>query len=135
MNRKEILENRKKWITFLKTNPPKIKGMLESFKNQSERCCLGHGCYVFNLQKEVDNQVIYEGSIYCAPPKLIELLGLRDDMGNIPQGYFDGDNVYTELTEMNDETNMTHKEIGEYLESVIEGGDNSPFLPLGDFDE
>lgn len=140
MTRKEILENRRIWIEFLKTNPPKFIGKLENIENQEERCCLGHGCHIFNIDKKemkliTTISVNYGGEFWSAPEKLVELLGLRDEDGTIPDEYFYENLTVTNLLELNDETDMNHRQIGEYLESVIEGGDNSPFLPLEDYPE
>lgn len=101
----------------------------------------------------------------AAPKELIYLLGLHAEMGEweVPadESFWDieEDNSIFEnyfakisklklskkkidllrecnsLADLNDETDFTPRQIGIYLQSVIEGGKDTPFKPLSDYPE
>lgn len=145
------LENRRKWIEFQK-DPKRIKhtGELESMGNPEARCCLGNACAALGLEKTTTyssmyrrRMVEYGGEAEFAPDEVVGALGLYHNSGTIPDGvmYVDSEgNIFQNevvdtiscdsLVSANDETSATHYQIGAYLESVIEGGPNTPFRPL-----
>ena len=137
MKRQEILENRKKWVEFLKS--PEIKkttGMLENI--DQSRCCLGHGCYALGIEREVTNGVIfYEEEDIFAPEVFIEKVGLRGVEGKLKNPYnTEKRDDINSLVELNDETSYSPQQIGEFIEQNITGEEeNSPFKPLKDYDE
>lgn len=148
--RSEILENRKKWIEFLKRpETKKFVGYLENVNNPEERCCLGHACHLFlNDTRHISDKLfVLYGSANeseVAPFELMHKLGLYSNIGNVRSKYdmhfkYDGyDYNFCSLASFNDnnyEIPSTPQIIGEYLESVIEGGDNTPFYSLCDFPE
>ena len=137
MNRNKILENRKKVIAFLKdSSRQKHKGSLENIDNTEERCCLGHMCAALNIQREAYNHCIHydtEGAI--APESLVNMVGLNGQSGTIRNLYRYKNQRYLGLTDLNDHSDITPQEIGAYLESVIEGGPNSPWRSLNEYTE
>jgi len=135
MKRHEILKNRKKWIKFLQ-NPKRKKAKEYLDIGKGERCCIGHGCYVLSLKKTKNGDGWdYEGSEgQTAPEEFQYKVGLKNSVGGIV-GSFILDTYTTTLTGLNDSTDTTPQEIGDYLESVIEGGYDTPFIPLTDYEE
>lgn len=146
MKRSEILENRKKVIEFLK-QPERLKyaGALVDYQNHEARCCLGHMCeslipetkeYKPNQFNEDILYTNYQGEQVYAPPLLIKKLGLHDGAGGVlaTNASILGTN-YTSLAEVNDNTLITPQEIGAYLESVLEGGDDTPWKSISSYKE
>lgn len=140
----EILANRRAWINFLK-RPDTIKGkqLLESTSNNEARCCLGHACHVLIPETRNTNggRVVY-GNITdwaYAPPLLVDKLGLYKANGEIPNGSQALANVtgatWNSLADYNDNTSITPQQIGEYLETVIEGGFNTPFEHISRYED
>lgn len=131
---KEILENRKKVIEFLKSPTlQKERYRLENAYDTNRRCCLGHMCHVLHLKRAVREingieHVLYDEHNTTAPDTLIKLIGLNDKWGSF---YKDG-GVQDCLSNMNDFTEMTPQEIGVYLESVIMGGPETPWKAISD---
>ena len=142
MNRSQILENRKTWIKKLKDpNSKKATERLEDLRVEG-LCCLGHGCVALGLKRELlrDNScvVLYgeEEEDMCAPSTFVKMVGLWNCVGAAVYGdlVFRGLKFHS-LADINDSTDATPQEIGRYLESVIEGGDDSPFKPLSEYPE
>jgi hypothetical protein len=140
LTRDQILENRKKAIAFLK-EPARRKAQRWLDLGYGRRCCLGHMCFALEIehkQVKVNGRIGY-GHMFediSAPQELVDLLGLWDDNGGnkscFDVGKLRGQEL-PNLTCMNDDTEMTPQQIGEYLETVIEGGDDVPFKPLDEF--
>lgn len=139
--RDEILANRLKWINYLKEpERQKTEGCLEDSKNPEARCCLGHACAVFNRHKTIDDggSVRYDDNTSVLNHDFAEyVLGLWDNVGRLASGLIviEGYESHSSLANLNDKTSITPQEIGTYLESVIEGGENTPFRPLNYFEE
>ena len=145
MKRSEILENRKKVVEFLK-QPERKKGtgQLVSNYDHEARCCLGHMCEVLipeTKERKFNEDILrtyYQDEIYTAPPLLVEKLGLRNNIGSSSyslNNYLIPELPCSSLTSLNDGTDLTTQEIGAYLESVIEGGDNTPWKHLSEYEE
>lgn len=152
ITRSEVLANRWTWINFLLTKGR--KKVIETLdKGKGERCCLGHGAYCLGVKKSLNynNVIIYgaECNDSYAPKELIEKVGLWSNDGKVSEGDFiiKGINFST-LAGANDTTtvydqdsgddvpfNATPRDIGKYLQSVIEGGRDTPFKPLTDYPE
>lgn len=141
MNRSEILANRLKWINFLK-NPKrkKVEGFLDG--GNGYRCCLGHGAYCLGISRQENNDIYTYGSFHekeVAPSELIELVGLWDNQGSIKNALsyicLNDDVPILDLTSLNDNTEYSPQQIGDYLNSVIEGGEHTPFRPLSEYKE
>jgi hypothetical protein len=78
--------------------------------------------------------ITYGESSFQYPGKdFIELVGLW----NLAGGSSNGDLILGEsnLAVCNDHTPVTPQDIGHYLQSVIEGGEHTPFRPLSDYPE
>lgn len=140
MTNQEIYQNRLKWIKFLlKPDTKKFKGVLEDINNPDYRCCLGHACHVFNLEKTIINaesfgkQILYENFVAVLPYSLVEKLHMWGDSGEAKnfdnKGTLKDLDVYSLVT-LNDSTDYTPQQIGEYLMKVIMGGDGTPFKPI-----
>lgn len=140
LTRKQILENRQKWIDhLLKPETKRYSGWLENPKNPEERCCLGHGCYVLGLERVVLPPTPYSTITYCgadklAPKEFVKLVGLKHPGGWVEDDLQIDAGVYHSLVIANDSGTSPQK-IGEYLQSVIEGGYNTPFHPLTEYPE
>lgn len=146
MKRSEILENRKKVVEYLK-QPERKKGIgqLVSNYDQEYRCCLGHMCESLIPETKGQNPDIfdvntlltcYQGELHVAPPLLIEKLGLHDKLGSvIAIGTRNLHASYPSLTQVNDGTHLLPQDIGAYLETVIEGGDDTPWKSLSEYEE
>lgn len=120
----QILENRKTWIEFLKRpETKKYKEQLESRDGSEARCCLGHGCFALGIKRTVDEigVVRYDGEREYAPESFMDMVGL-----NTRYGGFGG----TSLATINDRTDKTPQEIGAMLESMIMGGEGTPFKEI-----
>lgn len=111
----QVKANRKKWIDFLREDGrKKAKGVLD--RGNEERCCLGHACYVLGVLRRVEDEgVTYgeAGTTSLAPDELLELLGLRNDVGAFKPEIDEG---IVSLAALNDYTNYTPKEIGDFIE-------------------
>ena len=78
----------------------------------------------------------YQGNIYLGPYLLVEKLGLHDNLGGVLTTSTRLLNTrYSSLSEVNDYTSLTPQQIGAYLESVIEGGDDTPWKNLSEYEE
>lgn len=150
LTRQEIKDNRIKFATgLLEPHRKKFKGRLENIDNPNERCCIGHGCDIFGETRNVHtdcNQIDYNGSVHIAPVSLITKLGLTNEVGSIEnidtsnvvhvEGVVISKDIHS-LAYMNDKTDMTTQQIGEWLSQpeIIEGGVGTPYLPLSDYEE
>lgn len=143
MLREQIKENRLKFAKGLQeSHREKTVEKLENYNLPNQRCCLGHGCDIFNIKKRKENNSVYfgKGDNYAiAPLELVDLLGLTNSTGS---GYMDSSlknvelhNDIKSLTGLNDDTNITTHEIGKLMENWIEGGEGTPFKPLSDYPE
>jgi hypothetical protein len=142
MYRHEILENRKKVVAFLQeSDRKKAEGILDN--GDDSRCCLGHMCHVLSVKTEDRGGTIFYGDqVAVAPEELREMVGLRDEYGsaNTSALYVFGLQVpeygtMGSLVDLNDCTSATPQEIGAYLESVIHGGDDTPWKSLSEYPE
>lgn len=147
----EIMANRRTWIDFLK-EPERQKGFgrLEHVSNSEQRCCLGHACFILGAERSLrheddmtGNVVTYNSQSLYPDEKIWKALGLKDHSGRIfgPVANLKEASVtftsskgltynFDRLADLNDDTRITPQEIGEFLESVIEGGEGSPFIKL-----
>ena len=140
----EIYNNRLNWIEFLQSGPTKLKDHLDD--GTGARCCLGHACFITEgLEKRQDEDgVIYGGEFYFVPNEVKAALGLWTNNGEACpeltllelQGireYIVGgpETKIVSLSELNDLSETSPVRIGDYLESVIEGGKDTPFVNLG----
>lgn len=125
-----ILENRRKWIDFLK-QPDTKKGLgtLVSPDNHEARCCLGHACHVLGAEFDPHRRT-YDLARHVAPSSVMEALGLWSDVGGLNDSSARLPGGLNSLAGLNDDTSFTPPEIGAYLETVIMGGDNTPFKPI-----
>lgn len=143
--RAQVLANRLKWIEFLENK--RLRKETDVLDSGKGRCCLGHGAYALGIKRkrnpypQEEDKFLYgkreEGRI--APIELINMVGLWTDRGDtnelskitirgIP---------FSNLSEANDdeEANIRPWEIGAYLRTFIEGGENTPFRPLTHYSE
>jgi hypothetical protein len=140
MKRSEILANRQKWVDRL-LDPASTKATGILSKTPTQCCCLGHGCYALEIPR-IENKGL---TLFCfgnelancvAPSELIELVGLYTSVGTITDGPAKIKNWrFNSLSGLNDATDVTTQQIGEYLQSVIEGGTHTPFKPLSEYEE
>lgn len=146
--RSQIRENRMKWINFLMTKGrKKAIGVLDV--GEGKRCCLGHGCFVLGVpkQKMDDGAYSYESETSIPPDTFWCAVGLYANDGEPSIGRITIRKMeFSSLADANDKTenpdyysnnkiNITPRQIGAYLLSVIEGGEKTPFYPLTDYPE
>lgn len=137
LTREQVRANRQKWIDFLK-NPMRRKAVGVLDNGFGQRCCLGHGCYALRLQREKTGSVYAYGKWMeecSAPIEFIAAVGLFACNGKSDSGLGLGQWQEDMLVNVNDETDATPQQIGEYLQSVIEGGEDTPFRPLSEYKE
>jgi hypothetical protein len=129
----EIIEARKKWIAYLKNSDTlKTIGKLEDPDNPNKRCCLGHACHIFEVERQASKfKVLYDDHSARLPESLVLKLGMWSvyGSGKLVQYKLRGLDVKS-LSSLNDDADYTPQQIGEYLETVIEGGDDTPFKSL-----
>ena len=137
MKRYEILSARITWAQFLQ-QPEREKAIGNLDEGDEKRCCLGHGCYCLGVVRRLldfDARYAYgeEEAQVCPPKEFAEAVGLwsRDGCAKSLQDLI---REKESLAELNDETDITPQEIGAYLESVVEGGPDTPFRPLSDYE-
>lgn len=163
MKRDRVLKARQKWVKrLLDPDSKKAKTALTRVLPSGEKCscCLGHAvealkdkdCSIdtlpLNPKAGVAFRLIYDGCGSYLPTKFQYMLGLYDEEGS----FRDGKCHYQEFKKMfpnleiqsptdsfdtlaliNDKTNITPQMMGKYLESVIEGGPETPFFALTDY--
>jgi len=128
-----IRANRREWIGYLRLETTK-KGTGRLDKGIGHRCCLGHACHVLGLEgtRLESGGLAYSGEMCYAPQEVVDRLGLWDSYGSTEN--FDNDkplsNGKTSLVTWNDDPFSTQAEIADYLESVLDGGPDTPFKPL-----
>lgn len=114
-----------------------------------ERCCLGHGCYILGIPRVQHAEGIprlqhaavqegyysYDGDNAEAPQSFVDMVGLWSRSGRINGGqpFIINGKKCDSLVRANDGLDATPQQIGQYLLSVIEGGDDTPFVPLSDY--
>ena len=143
--RSEILANRQKWIDYLQEpERKKTKNELESFYDNEARCCLGHAEFLFNSDRSCIEEMVYYGeSEVNLSEETMNLLGMYYNEGEIfNSGHYPitsylkyEDKQFRSLSILNDCTDITPQEIGKLLQGMIDGGENTPFKPLTDYEE
>jgi len=150
LTRAQVLENRKKVVEYLQ-KPSRRKAVGSLDRGDGKRCCLGHMCAVLGVKRVVEGSVIYYGEDLeheYAPDEVIEALGLWDNLGGkldepytrldttiLQPKYDEEEQPITCLAEANDQLHISPQRIGRYLESVIEGGSTTPWMPLSEYPE
>jgi hypothetical protein len=140
LTRAEILANRQQVVKFLQ-QPKRKKAQGSLDRGDGKRCCLGHMCYVLGLKRTPQTARIAYGhskEVGYAPTELLSLLGLycvRGGSKKLDTLRIEGNTKYHNLASINDNTDTTPQAIGKYLESVIEGGENTPWAPLSIYPE
>lgn len=123
----EVLENRKKWLEYLRApGRRKARGYLDI--GNGKRCCLGHACKALGMKSE-DKQIydsltkgesfhsyFYDSEETVAPQKVIDSLGLRDSFGSLSETVMLNDYSIANLVTLNDDTNLRPREIADFIE-------------------
>lgn len=141
MLRSEIKENRQKVIDQLKDpSSQKETGKLESLQDSNYRCCLGHACHALNIiRSQTECCVCYGEKEHdaTAPEELVDLVGFYSCCGGFKSysSHTFKKYKFSDLMALNDVTSISPQEIGEYLESVIEGGEDTPWKSLSEYPE
>ncbi len=144
--RANILKNRENWVARLLD--PASKGTQGYLEFYGGFCCLGHACVTLGLSKTTENDRIYYfdgkfSSKFTMPGKSYESLGLVNEAGGVfrPNKRFANhlkglSMQFVNLANWNDHISRpTPQDIGDYLQSVIEGGPGTPFIPLDNYPE
>jgi len=131
--REEVLATRRKWIDYLMAwGRRKTKGQLD--RGHGKRCCLGHGAKVIGCEMKSDRGwITYDEEDQVAPDRLIEEAGLLNADGEFqnPNSIEVDGKIIDSLTSLNDSTDWSPRQIGEFLLQYIEGG--GPFHPLSEY--
>ena len=126
MKKSEILENRKKWIEkLLDPASLKHKNCLQHPTKSDKCCCLGWACVALGVEFDKTGSYL--------PEEQRKMLGMWGQIGGSCDCSYLGEWEYDNLSAVNDKTDATPQDIGRYLESVIEGGEHTPFIPLSNF--
>lgn len=157
--RSQILANRQKAIEYLcKPSRRKATGVLD--RGDGNRCCLGHMSFALKIQRGYGYGYGYSsakfvygehGEPFEAPRELMEMIGLFDSCGAPedaseqsliafnqffnPKYRVEHDNCAESLAMVNDQFRVSPQRIGQYLLSVIEGGDTTPWRALSEYPE
>ena len=131
----QILTNRKTVIEYLKN--PKLKKAIGVLKNSvGGRCCLGHMCDVLGLVpvKLGSGEWLYEKDKFSLPESIQHALGMYTPAGefrteNVIQFYYRDEKYgsHSCLANLNDESTIKPAEIASILETMITGGDGTPW--------
>lgn len=118
--KQELGPNQTRWLQALRSGEFKQgTGVLRN--KDDERCCLGVGCFVFDIdgrkleERDIEYEVFsgawsYQGECEAAPASLIELLALRGECGE------HATNTVSSLTNLND-TGSTFEKIADIIEA------------------
>ena len=152
----KVQENRRRWLDYLATDPPKAVTMLENLlPYKCPRCCMGHACHVlvpwtrtFHPDDEEDGMgkthlgitVNYLGEGVIMPHDVCAMLditseGQLENPIELDEDRFsdDADSELVEsgkvgsLVELNDCTDLTHAEIGKIIEVQFKADNFKPF--------
>ena len=109
----------KQWVEFLKTNPPKTIGRLQSLTEPKKRCCLGHlAVQILKHETSTGSMKLTEGEADKAG--LISLWGdTKYGKGLEYKGrriLNKSGNRINALSSLNDQENFNHAEIAEIIE-------------------
>lgn len=142
LTKKEILENRKKWVRYL-TEKRLYKHTEELQKlNGVSCCCLGHACNLFKIpKKKIGTKLAFgvTNNVGSAPDELMNLVRLHDNIGVFKdrkcfyfdqntRKFYDSNNknntrkAFMSLAGLNDDTNATPKEIGMFIKAHLNDG-------------
>lgn len=122
--REEVLAARMKWIEFL-CQPERKKARSRLVRKGEHRCCLGHACQALDPERKTG----WRNSDTTLRDPLRDRLGMWARDGGSRSVFLRNQDAVT-LAACNDETNLTPQEIGAYLRTVVEGGHDTPFMPL-----
>lgn len=131
LTKQQILKNRGTWTSrLLDKRARKLIGRLSNPYDLWESCCLGHGCLALNIEYDMLIMVCFGKSkaTALAPAEFVELVGLNGSLGQ-----FLNVEPHSSLSSLNDDTEMTPQEIGNLLNSIIKGGNGTPFRSLNDY--
>lgn len=107
---------------LMKPERVKHRGRMAKSLESEARCCLGHMCVALNVEF-----VHYDAYSHT----LSKIIGMHKFTGgSLSEKPLIKGKGYTNLTGLNDYSPMTPQEIGQYLMSVIWGGEDTPLKPL-----
>lgn len=128
--RQTVERDRRAWAEFL-MQPKRKKATRVLTRGGEQRCCLGHACALFLGRPR---HSAWLGESEELPQPLADRLGMWGIVGCSHGGFADlRGQQHRCLARINDDTDATPQQIGAYLLTVIEGGDDTPFRPLNDF--
>lgn len=142
--RAQVRDFREKAVAFLK-EPERRKAIGKLDIGDENRCCLGHMCVALDIVRSEprfgndDVEVFGYGvaqQFAVAPDELVAMVGLSTHIGEvIGHRIYLGPFRHGALSSVNDKSSATPQEIGAYLETVIEGGEDTPWIALSDIPE
>ena len=125
--------NRKLWLKQLR-NPESTKAYrrLENWESPNERCCLGHACHALGIERVVRQDwsemqagyicsVSYDEERSVLSNRVAEMLDITR-MGQFRNSYRqdeDAVQVFTCLTDLNDQTDLEPHQIADIIEEMF----------------
>ena len=119
----------RQWVDFLKTDPKKYKGKLLNPDNPEEKCCIGHGCHLFDIDTGMMGENTNSYLLFQKKVGLLEDCGgtleieKNGDLEPLPLKYkgkkiksINTGSVISSLVGLNDLTDFKHKQIAEVIE-------------------
>ena len=105
---------------------------------EGRRCCLGHMCYALKdklkltrnkVNSELDIRWTYNNEVNYPPETVTKALGLfLYDGSSVSKQHIEiGGYKGRSLSELNDISDVTPQQIGQYLKQNIEGGNHTPW--------
>ena len=124
-NDPEIHRFRKKWLDFLRQpGRKKAKEVLEQYSDNEARCCLGHACHYFGVDRVVKHEVhsvLYCNNGSCLPDSLQWDLDMTEG-GDFWEAIDVGDEIIADCIGLNDETDLSMSEIADIIEQQMIAG-------------
>ena len=120
---KQIDNNRRKWLSQLRDPESKKEtGQLESLDDSNTRCCLGHACHALGIKRLVESYaheqekvVTYDFQNTNLPYSACNMLNINV-LGEFKKEVLVNGKYCQSLTEINDFTDLTPKEIADLIE-------------------
>ena len=130
----QIDENRRKWFGVLRDpESKKITNKLEDPEDTNARCCLGHACHALGIEREVEfdprkesHSVCYDSSSIVLPDTVAYMLNITN-VGDFKKTIYVKSIPVSNLTQANDDTNLTPAEIADLIEDQIKNDNFSIF--------
>ena len=124
-NDPEIHRLRKEWLDYLRQpGRKKTKEVLERYHDNEARCCLGHACHHFGIDRTVledSLSVLYDKQGSVLPERLQWDLDMTE-AGDFCEPIDVEDEIIGDCIGLNDETDLSMAEIADIIEQQMVTG-------------